>query len=96
MAEKTKVTAPDDELSFNFDDFSFEEPKDDREPRTAFGQSAVAGLRDGFVNKLTDPSMYRELYRDVLPPGYDRGLTTLERLHSTVKSNSQYMQQQIS
>ena len=95
MAEKTKVNAPDDELSFNFDDFSFEEPKDDREPRTAFGQSAVAGLRDGFVNKLTDPSMYRELYRDVLPPGYDRGLTTLERLHSTVKSNSQYMRQQM-
>ena len=95
MAEKTKVNAPDDELSFNFDDFSFEEPKDDREPRTAFGQSAAAGLRDGFVNKLTDPSMYRELYRDVLPPGYDRGLTTLERLHSTVKSNSQYMQQQM-
>lgn len=78
MAEKTKIKAPDDDLAFNFDDFSFEEPKDDRKPSKAFGQSAMTGLKSGFTSKLTDPEMYREIYRDVLPPGYDRALTTVE------------------
>ena len=95
MAEKTKIKAPDDDLAFNFDDFSFEEPKDDRKPSKAFGQSAMTGLKSGFTSKLTDPAMYREIYRDVLPPGYDRALTTVERLHSTVQTNAQYAKQQM-
>ena len=95
MAEKTKIKAPDDDLAFNFDDFSFEEPKDDRKPSKAFGQSAMTGLKSGFTSKLTDPEMYREIYRDVLPPGYDRALTTVERLHSTVQTNAQYAKQQM-
>ena len=95
MAEKTMIKAPDDDLAFNFDDFSFEEPKDDRKPSKAFGQSAMTGLKSGFTSKLTDPAMYREIYRDVLPPGYDRALTTVERLHSTVKTNAQYAKQQM-